>query len=302
MIRDADTGAAVSLRGLHKRFGDVRAVDGVDLLIAPGEVVALLGPNGAGKTTTMEMLLGLTTPGSGEITLFGRSPARATAGGLVGAMLQSGGFLDQMTGREIVQVMAAQYPAPLTVDEALTRAGMLEHAKLRYGGLSGGQKQRVRFAAALVCNPDLLVLDEPTVAMDVRGRQDFWAAMREYTSGGRTVLFATHYLAEAQDFADRVVLMRAGRIIADGSVAEVTSRVGGRTITAAVPDADPVRLGELPGVAAVEVRGEQVRLHCPSSDEALRALLAEYPGAHDVVVSAMSLENAFVALTTEKVS
>ncbi|MER5326128.1 ABC transporter ATP-binding protein [Streptosporangium roseum] len=295
----AADGAAVSLDRLHKRFGEVRAADGVDLLIAPGEVVALLGPNGAGKTTTMEMLLGLTTPDSGTVRLFGRTPRRATADGLVGAMLQSGGFLDEMTGREIVRVMAAQYPRPLKADEALRRAGMAEHARLRYGGLSGGQKQRVRFAAALVCDPDLLVLDEPTVAMDVRGRHDFWSAMREYTAAGRTVVFATHYLAEAQDFADRVVLMRRGRIIADGSVAEIVSKVDGRTITAEIGDADPGPLRTLPGVSSVEQRAGQVVLHCLDSDTALRSLVDAFPLAHAITVTAMTLEDAFVALTAD---
>ncbi|MEV0583433.1 ABC transporter ATP-binding protein [Nonomuraea sp. NPDC050310] len=290
--------SAIGLSGLRKTFGQVHAVDGIDLEIAPGEVVALLGPNGAGKTTTMEMMLGLTTPDAGEVRLFGRPPARAMAEGLVGAMLQSGGFLREMTGREIVQVMAAQFPRPLKVEEALTRAGVAEHAKLRYGGLSGGQQQRVRFAAALVCDPDLLVLDEPTVAMDVRGRHEFWAAMRAYTEGGKTVVFATHYLAEAQDFADRVVLLRRGRIIADGSVAEITSRVAGRTIAAVLPGADPVRLRGLPGVDLVEVREDLVTMHCLDSDRALRALLRDFPAARDVVVSAMTLEDAFVALTT----
>jgi ABC-2 type transport system ATP-binding protein len=301
MLTDADAGAAASLRGLHKTFGGVHAADGVDLLIAPGEVVALLGPNGAGKTTTMEMLLGLTTPDQGEIRLFGRTPAKATSEGLVGAMLQSGGFLNEMTGREIVQVMAAQYPSPLRVSDALDRAGIAEHAKARFGGLSGGQKQRVRFAAALVCDPDLLVLDEPTVAMDVQGRHDFWAAMRAYTDGGRTVLFATHYLAEAQDFADRVVLMRSGRIIADGSVAEIIARVDGRTISASIPGADLTALRALPGVDLVEQRDDLVSMHCLDSDTALRALLAEFPQARNVAVTAMSLEAAFVALTSEKV-
>lgn len=294
-MEDAESGAAVSLRGLRRSFGDVRAVDGVDLLVAPGELVALLGPNGAGKTSTMEILLGLSAPDEGEARLFGRPPRRAAAQGLVGAMLQSGGFLHEMTGREIVQIMAAQYPRPLKVDEALRRAGVAKEARLRYGGLSGGQRQRIRFAAALVCDPDLLVLDEPTVAMDVQGRQDFWAAMREYATGGRTVLFATHYLAEAQDFADRVVLMRHGRIVADGSVAEICARVEGRTIRAVLDDADPAWLRGLPGVSAASVHGERVELHCQDSDRALRALLQR--PARDVEVSAMTLEDAFVALT-----
>ncbi|RBQ14273.1 ABC transporter ATP-binding protein [Spongiactinospora rosea] len=293
-------GAAVRLKGLHKTFGDVHAVRGVDLTVAPGEVLALLGPNAAGKTTTMDMLLGLTTPDQGEITLFGRTPRRATAEGLVGAMLQSGGLLDELTAREIVQVMAAQYPRSLKVDDALGRAGVDTYARARYGGLSGGQKQRVRFAAALVCDPDLLVLDEPTVAMDVGARAGFWAAMREYTTGGRTVVFATHYLAEAQDFADRVVLMRRGRVIADGSVAEICAKVDGRTIGAVVPGTPADELRALPGVASAVLRGDRAELHCADSDTALRALLARAPAAHDISVTAMSLEDAFIALTADE--
>ncbi|RJL24447.1 ABC transporter ATP-binding protein [Bailinhaonella thermotolerans] len=292
-------GAAVRLSGLRKSFGEVRAVRGVELTVAPGEVLALLGPNAAGKTTTMEMLLGLTTPDAGEVTVFGRTPRRATAEGLVGAMLQSGGFLGEMTAREIVGVMAAQYPGSLRVADALARAGVEKYAKARYGGLSGGQKQRVRFAAALVCDPDLLVLDEPTVAMDVAARADFWAAMREYTTGGRTVIFATHYLAEAQEFADRVVLMRHGEVIADGSVAAICAKVDGRTIRANVPGAALAELRRLPGVGSAETRGERAELHCADSDAALRALLAAWPAAYDVSVTAMSLEDAFVVLTAD---
>jgi ABC-2 type transport system ATP-binding protein len=156
----------------------------------------------------------------------------------------------------------------------------------------------VRFAVALVCDPDLLVLDEPTVAMDVQARREFWAAMRAYTDGGRTVLFATHYLAEAEEFADRVVLLRAGRVVADGTVAEVRALASGRVVAAAVPSGDVASLRMLPGVADVERQGERFRLACDDSDAALQALLATYPDAHDVEVTAHGLEDAFVALTT----
>ncbi|MBG0823890.1 ABC transporter ATP-binding protein [Planomonospora sp. ID91781] len=300
MADTATTDAAVSLKGLRKTFGEVRAVDDLSLRIAAGEVVALLGPNAAGKTTTMEMLLGLTTPDSGEVELFGRPSRRAAADGLVGAMLQSGGFLSEMTSREIVQVMAAQYPKAMKVDDAIARAGVTKYARLKYGGLSGGQKQRTRFAAALVCDPDLLVLDEPTVAMDVQSRQEFWAAMRDYTTTGRTVVFATHYLAEAQDFADRVVLMRHGRIVADGSVDAIVAKVDGRTIRATVEGTSAELLAALPGVGTARLRGGQAELHCSDSDAALRALLAEHPRARDISVTAMSLEDAFVALTADE--
>ena len=287
----------MSVRGLHRSYGGVRAVDGVDLAIAPGEVVALLGPNGAGKSTTIDILLGLSRPDSGDVRLFGRAPRQAVVDGLVGAMLQSGGIPDDITVAEVVRLMGALFPKPLTVAEALLRAGVADVAGRRYGRLSGGQKQRVRFAAALVSDPDLLVLDEPTVAMDVQARREFWTAMRGYTRTGRTVLFATHYLAEAEEYADRVVLLRAGRVVADGSVAQVRALASGRVVAATAPGADPSALRRLPGVTQVHVDGPRVRLECSDSDAALRALVVGYPQACDIEVSAHGLEDAFVALT-----
>ncbi|WP_346280032.1 ABC transporter ATP-binding protein [Pseudonocardia sp.] len=296
----ATTGAAVSIRDVHRSYGGVRAVDGVDLAIAPGEVVALLGPNGAGKSTTIDILLGLSLADSGDIRLFGRTPRRAVVDGLVGAMLQSGGIPHDVTVAEVVGLTGALFPKPLPVAEALRRAGVADVAGRRYGRLSGGQKQRVRFAAALVCDPDLLVLDEPTVAMDVQARREFWTAMRGYTRTGRTVLFATHYLAEAEEYADRVVLLRAGRVVADGSVAQVRALASGRVVAATAPGADPAALGALPGVTQVHVDGPRVRLDCSDSDAALRALVVGYPQARDIEVSAHGLEDAFVALTASE--
>ncbi|MFI9008158.1 ABC transporter ATP-binding protein [Actinosynnema sp. NPDC053489] len=290
-------GAALAMRDLHKAFGEVRAVDGVDLTVSPGEVVALLGPNGAGKSTTVDMLLGLSTPDRGEVTVFGRTPRQAVAEGVVGAMLQSGALLDDATVAETVGLIAALHRRPLPVAEVLDRAGIADLADRRCTKLSGGQKQRVRFALALVCDPDLLVLDEPTVAMDVETRRQFWQSMRDYTSTGRTVLFATHYLEEAQDFADRVVLMRSGRVVADGSVARVRATVSGRTIRAVVPGARQAELAGYPGVRSAELRADQAVLTCSDSDAALRALLAAHPAAHDIEITALGLEDAFLALT-----
>src|SRR4051794_20603375 len=200
------------LAGLRKSYGDVHAVAGVDLTIAPGEVVALLGPNGAGKSTTVDMLLGLTKPDAGTVTVFGASPHDAVAKGTIGAMLQGGALLDDATVGETVAMVASLHRSPMPVADALRRSGVEDLANRRCNKLSGGQKQRVRFAVALVSDPDLLVLDEPTAAMDVQGRREFWKAMRGFTNTGRTVLFATHYLEEAENYADRVVLMRAGQV------------------------------------------------------------------------------------------
>ncbi|HYQ69633.1 ABC transporter ATP-binding protein [Actinophytocola sp.] len=288
------------LAGLRKSYGDVHAVAGVDLTIAPGEVVALLGPNGAGKSTTVDMLLGLTKPDAGTVTVFGASPHEAVARGTIGAMLQGGALLDDATVGETVAMVASLHRSPLPVAEALRRSGVGELANRRCNKLSGGQKQRVRFAVALVSDPDLLVLDEPTAAMDVQGRREFWKAMRGFTNTGRTVVFATHYLEEAENYADRVVLMRAGQIVADGSVAEVTSLVAGRVIRAAVPGATQSALTMMVGVTEVEVRANQAVISTNDSDKTLRELLATYPQAHDIEVTAVGLEGAFLSLTSDE--
>ncbi|TDV54154.1 ABC transporter ATP-binding protein [Actinophytocola oryzae] len=287
------------LAGLHKSYGDVHAVAGVDLTIAPGEVVALLGPNGAGKSTTVDMLLGLTKPDAGTVTVFGASPNEAVARGTIGAMLQGGALLEDATVGEIVAMVASLHRSPMTVAEALRASGVDDLADRRCTKLSGGQKQRVRFAVALVSDPDLLVLDEPTAAMDVQSRREFWKSMHGFTNTGRTVLFATHYLEEAENYADRVVLMRAGRVVADGSVAEVTSLVAGRVIRAVVPGATEAALAALPGVTEIEVRANRAAISTGDSDATLRTLLSTYPQAHDIEVTAVGLEGAFLSLTSD---
>ncbi len=291
---------AFSLEGLVKRFGDVLAVDDVGVRVAPGEVVALLGPNGAGKSTTIDMLLGLTRPDAGRVRVAGRTAAEATDRGLVGAMAQNGTLLRDATVAELVGLFASLHKKPLPVQEVLERAGVTEYANRRCGKLSGGEQQRVRFALALVGDPELLVLDEPTAAMDVDGRRRFWASMREYTETGRTVLFATHYLAEAEDYADRVVLMRHGRVVADGPVGEVRAAVAGRVLRAVVPDATEAALTALPGVSRAVLRAGHAELGCADSDAAIRGLLREFPLASDIEITAVGLEEAFIALTADE--
>ena len=293
-------GAAIHLTGLRKHYGEVHAVDGVDLTIAPGEVVALLGPNGAGKSTTIDMVLGLSRPGQGEVRVFGREPADAVRAGLIGAMLQGGALMDDLTVGETVGMVAALHRKPMPVAEALRAAGVEELAGRRANKLSGGQKQRVRFAVALVSNPDLLILDEPTAAMDVGTRREFWQSMYSFTESGRTVVFATHYLEEAEEFADRVVLMRRGRIVADGSVAEVRALAGGRTIRAAVPGATEAVIAALPGVKEFELRGDRVAISSADSDATLWALKDAVPGVRDVEIGAVGLEGAFLSLTADE--
>jgi ABC-2 type transport system ATP-binding protein len=295
---------SIELRGLTKTYrgggqDPVHAVRGIDISIARGETLALLGPNGAGKSTTIDMMLGLSQPDGGEVTLFGRSPRDAVDAGDVGAMLQTGDLLRDLSVREMVALVASLYPSAMDVDDVLSVAGLSAVASQRTQKLSGGQTQRVRFAVALVPNPKLLVLDEPTVAMDAQGRRDFWAAMREYAAEGRTVLFATHYLEEADANADRAVLMAAGRIVADGPTTEIKSRVGTRTIRATLPDASSDALSQLPGVITAERHGEAVTLRCANSDRAIRALLEGFPAARDIEITGAGLEEAFLQLTSE---
>jgi ABC-2 type transport system ATP-binding protein len=292
-------GLAVDIRGLHLAYGPVRAVDGIDLAIAPGETVALLGQNGAGKSTTLDVVLGLARPDAGQVRLFGRTPADAVADGRIGAMLQTGLLVRDLTVRELLTMVAALYRAPLGVDDVLAMTGTADIADRRTQRLSGGQTQRARFAVAMIADPALLVLDEPTVALDPESRHGFWASMRAATAAGKTVLFATHYLDEADAFADRIVVMARGRIVADGPTTEIKARVGRRRVRATLPGVPLTDLGTLAGVATAERHGDTVVLGCPDSDAAVRALLARYPEARDLEVGGAALEDAFLELTSD---
>jgi ABC-2 type transport system ATP-binding protein len=289
----------IVLSRLSKSYGNLRAVRSVDLTIAPGETVALLGPNGAGKTTSIDMMLGLTRPDEGSISIFGESPATAVRSGWIGGMLQTGSPLEYLKVREVVALTGSYYPDPLPTEEVLRLTGADEFADQLTTRLSGGQSQRVRFAAALVGDPDFLVLDEPTAAIDVEGRRDFWQVMRRITERGKTVLFATHYLEEADAYADRIVLMARGKVVADGPATEIKARATSRLIRATMPDADVVSLGGLPGVASAERHGDTVVLSCSDADSALYSLLGTFRGLRDIEVGGGSLEDAFLELTGE---
>ncbi|MEH6795630.1 MAG: ABC transporter ATP-binding protein [Rhodococcus sp. (in: high G+C Gram-positive bacteria)] len=292
------TTTAVELRDVTKTYGSVRAVDGLSLSIEPGEVVAFLGPNGAGKTTTIDMMLGLATPTTGSVSVFGGTPADAIAQGRISAVMQTGGLLRDLTVRETVELTSVLFARTRSVQEVLTRAGIAEIGDRRVAKCSGGQQQRLRFALALLPDPDLLVLDEPTTGMDVEGRRDFWNAIRQDASTGRTVLFATHYLDEADAYADRIVLVRHGKIVADGSAAEVKNLAAGRTVTATLPGVDQSVLLALPGVDRVETRGDRVIVHGRDSDAVARYLLDD-AHATDLEIVSRNLEDAFLALTTD---
>ncbi len=291
----------IVLDGLVKTYattsGPIEAVRGVNVTIAPGETVALLGPNGAGKSTTIDMLLGLQRPDAGTVTLFSRTPEAAISAGMVGAMLQTGSLIEGLSVAELVAMMASLYPNAMDVDEVLDLTGIAKIAGQRTQKLSGGQTQRVRFAVALVANPELLVLDEPTAALDVQGRRDFWDTMREFASRGKTIVFATHYLEEADAYADRIVLMAQGQVVADGPTTEIKAMAGSRTIRATLPDAELDELSELSGVLAAERHGETIILSCSDSDRAIRALLDSCPEVRDIEIAGAGLEQAFLQLT-----
>jgi ABC-2 type transport system ATP-binding protein len=291
---------AVSLSGVTKSFGPVEAVRGIDLELQQGEIVAFLGPNGAGKTTTIDMMLGLSKPTTGEVRVLGLEPRQAIARGLVSAVMQTGGLIKDMTVRETVEYTASLFADTRPVDEVLANAGITELADHRVGKCSGGEQQRLRFAMALLPDPALLLLDEPTTGMDVEGRRRFWSAIRRDAAQGRTVLFATHYLEEADQYADRIVLISRGKVVADGSGNEIRALASGRSVRATLA-ADTDRLSALSsipgaGVDGVELRGETVIVHAKDSDAVARYLLTE-TDARDLEITSKGLEDAFLSLT-----
>jgi ABC-2 type transport system ATP-binding protein len=305
MHTTTSTPAAIELRGLVKTFGSpggdlVRAVDGVALTISPGEVVAVLGPNGAGKTTTLDMVLGLTTPSAGTVAVFGAAPRRAVMAGRVSAVLQTGGLLRDITVRETVQMIASTFPDHAGVQEVIARAGLTSLAGRRVSKCSGGEQQRLRFALALLPDPDLLVLDEPTAGMDVAARREFWDTMHADADAGRTVVFATHYLEEADAFAQRIVMIAGGRVVADGPTAQIRSQATGRTVSADLPQTDAAqvlaRLRSMPQVLEATTQGHRVTVTSADSDAVARALLGEL-GASNLEIASGSLESAFMTIT-----
>src|SRR5215470_10386117 len=243
-----NSGTVVSYDNVSKHYGHLRAVDGLSLELRGGETVALLGPNGAGKSTSLDMLLALRKPTSGKIAMFGSDPYHAVKSGRVGAMLQSGGLMPEVTVRELVTMVAGFHPRPVPPDITMRRAGIAEIADQRVDRLSGGQTQRVRFALAIVGESELIVLDEPTTAMDVETRRLFWANMKAEAAEGRTVLFATHYLEEADQAADRILVINRGRLLADGTPSEIKERAGAKRVAFHLDPVDEMFLLGLPGL------------------------------------------------------
>lgn len=302
------TKIAIELKGITRSFGRgerrVEAVRGIDLTIRQGEIVALLGPNGAGKTTTIDMLLGLTDPDSGTVRVLGDSPRDAVRSGMLSALLQTGGLLSDLTVAETVEVIASFHSATKRVPEVMQRTDLQEIAHRHVGKCSGGEQQRVKFALALLPDPDVLVLDEPTAGMDVNARRRFWEAMHQEADTGRTIVFATHYLEEAERFAQRTVVMNRGKIVADGTTFALRGSLNGRTVTATLPpDGGRGILDKITSSALlrearesdIEIEGTTVRVRTSNSD-ALAAMLLDF-GAFDLLITAPTLESAFETLT-----
>ena len=292
-------GQVVSFENVSKHYGSLKAVDGLSLDLRKGETVALLGPNGAGKSTSLDMLLALRKPTSGKIKMFGSDPYHAVKSGQVGAMLQSGGLMPEVTVRELVTLVTGLHPRPVPVDTTLRRAGVAQIAEQRVDRLSGGQTQRVRFALAIVGDVDLIVLDEPTTAMDVETRRLFWASMKEEVAEGKTLLFATHYLEEADQAADRILVINRGRLLADGTPARALISAGAKQLSFRLGGVDEPFLLGLPGLVSLEIRNDVVHIQSRDSDATLYALLDAGYRPKEVEIGSLGLEQAFIAITAE---
>jgi ABC-2 type transport system ATP-binding protein len=291
-----DLEAPARLSGVTKRYQTISALHDVSLTVRAGETLALLGPNGAGKTTAIRTLLGMIRPDAGTATLFGRDPHSAPNRARVGAMLQVSGVPATLTVAEHVGLFATYYPRPLPIAETLAIAGLRGLEKRLYGELSGGQKQRVAFALAICGDPDLLILDEPTSALDVESRLALWAQIRGYVARGRSVLLATHDLGEAEALAGRIAVLLAGRIVAEGSPAEIKARAGG-TIVRCSTALTLERVRALPDVDEVLRSAGAVRITTRDADALVRRLYVEDPSFTLIEVAARPLEDAFLALT-----
>lgn len=292
------TDTIARLDGVHKRYGAVAALDGVDLALRRGEVLALLGANGAGKTTAVSSLLGLVEPDRGRVELFGLPPKQLAARHRVGAMLQTAGVPDTLRVGELLALFASYYAQPLAVAEVAGLAGVADLLRRPYGKLSGGQQRRVQFGLALVGRPAALFLDEPTVGLDIESRQAFWAVIRAQVAAGCAVLLTTHYLEEAEALADRVSVLAGGKVIADGSVDTLRARTVQRRISCRSA-LDPATVALWPGVGSAAQEAGRLQITADAAEAVLRRLLAADPDLAELEVRRAGLADTFIELTRE---
>ncbi len=298
-LRGGPGSPAVTFENVSKHYGQVKAVNELSLEIPQGRTVAFLGPNGAGKSTSIDMLLGLRRPTAGTVRVFDKAPRDAIMAGHVGAMLQSGGLLSDVTVRELLTLMTKLHPRPLSVDEVLKRANIVDIAERKADKLSGGQTQRVRFAIAIAGDSDLIVLDETTTGMDVENRQIFWAAMKAEAERGKTILFATHYLEEADQIADQVIVINKGRLLANGTAADIKAQAGFQRISFRLPGVTRDHLLMLPNVVSLEIINDRVQIQSSDSDKTFYSILDAGYRPEEIEITALGLEQAFVAITQQ---
>jgi ABC-2 type transport system ATP-binding protein len=293
------TGAVVArLQGVSKTYGDVTALRNIDFSVQAGEIVALLGPNGAGKTTAVKLFLGLAKPTTGGVNVFGGNPVNAEVRMRTGAMLQVAKVPETLRVREHIDLFSSYYPKPLPLAEILAIAGLSEIKDRKFGELSGGQRQRVLFALAICGDPDLLFLDEPTVGLDVEARRLLWDEIRKLVARGKTVLLTTHYLQEADELADRVVVINQGTIIAEGTPSEIKSKTAGKKIRCVTRIPMEFICG-LPGVLKVCQDREAIEIQVSQAEPVLRELLQQDSQLSGIEVTSAGLEDAFLALTQD---
>ena len=288
--------SALELRSVSKSYGKVQALKDFDLSIEPGQIVALLGPNGAGKTTAINLLLGLIRPDRGQALMFGELPDSNQNRMRTGTLMQISGIPETLTVREHLEVFASYYPEPRDLQEVLNVTGLSDLEHRMYSKLSGGQRQRLHLALALIGHPDVLFLDEPTTGLDVETRRALWQLVRDFSSGGRTVLLTTHYLEEADELADRIVLLREGRIVANGTPAQIKASTAGRRVSART-DIDVGFASGLKGVLRARRVGDKLELLVNDAEDITRTLLFRDSNLSDLEVAAVSLDEAFVSLT-----
>jgi len=281
-----------------KRYGKTVALNGLDLQVWPGELLALLGPNGAGKTTAISLMLGLQQPDTGSVTLFGKSPQSLQARRNIGVMMQEGVLADELRVREQIDLAASYYPDPLPLDAVLEMTHTESLADRPYGKLSGGQKRQAQFAVAVCGRPKLLFLDEPTVGLDIKARTAMWYTLRELVKDGTSIVLTTHYIEEAEMLADRVAVIARGKLIASGTVTEMRSLIARKRITCTTQ----LTLEEIQGWPGVEnVTRDRNQLHITASKaEAIaRRMLNSDETIEDMEIQRAGLADAFTELTQE---
>ncbi|HTV14557.1 MAG TPA: ABC transporter ATP-binding protein [Acidobacteriaceae bacterium] len=290
--------AIARLQGVTRRYGAITALDNFSLTLNAGEVVALLGPNGAGKTTAVRLLLGLISPNAGSVRVLGRDPRDSDARTRIGAMLQVSRVPEMLRVREHIELFRTYYPQPLATADVIRTAKLEGVENQMFGKLSGGQKQRALFGLAICGNPDLIFLDEPTVGMDIESRRALWDQVRALSAAGKTILLTTHYLEEADMLANRIVVINKGKVVSEGTPAEIKHRVSGRRIRC-ITQLDPEYLRTLPTVVSVEQDREAVVIVAERPEGVVREMLLRDESLHGLEIAAAALEDAFLALTTD---